>query len=545
MAEDGAGLSESPLLHGGFAVEAVRAQLDRILSHRDFEATDRTREFLRFVVEETLADRTHRLKGYTIAIEIFGRTKKFDANLDPIVRIQAGRLRRALEHYYLVAGGNDPLRIDIPKGRYVPTFTAWPPPSEPAAELASADIRTGSGEVGATVAVMPLVNVSEDLDQAFFVDGLVEELVGELNRYEGVICISCREVAGADGADVHQRDNGRTPGARFVLGGSVRRDRAQMKVAVQLTDALTGEQIWSEAYTISLEAAGLIATQEEIARDVVAAVADEYGAVARRLLGESLRKPPAELSTYDALLRYHHYMLVMTPEAAAAAFAALEAATAREPEYGPAWAALANLYCHALVFDRPEIEAPLDTAYAYARRGTALSPDSQLARTIMAYVYLLRGEVDLFRGEAETALAMNPNSPNFGGTLGYLHAMAGEFDRGCDLLTHAIAVNPHHPKWFHHALYACHFARRDYESAYREVLHAGHPPGFWDPTLRAAALAKLGRLDEARAAGRELLEVKPDAERRLRTILSHSYRHPEVVGDFIDALRAAGLHIEG
>jgi hypothetical protein len=101
----------------------VRGQLDRILGHRDFEASVRTREFLRFVVEEALAGRAERLKGYTIAVEVFGRPKDFDANLDPIVRIQAGRLRRALEHYYLVAGGQDPVVISVPKGGYAPEFS--------------------------------------------------------------------------------------------------------------------------------------------------------------------------------------------------------------------------------------------------------------------------------------------------------------------------------------------------------------------------------------------------------------------------------------
>jgi len=69
------------------APEEVQAQLERILGHRDFEASARTREFLRFVVEETLAGRGQRLKGYTIAVEVFGRAADFDANLDPIVRI--------------------------------------------------------------------------------------------------------------------------------------------------------------------------------------------------------------------------------------------------------------------------------------------------------------------------------------------------------------------------------------------------------------------------------------------------------------------------
>ena len=108
----------------GLSHVAIREQLDRILTHREFHATDKMRDFLRFVVEEKLAGRARRLKGYTIATRVFARGDDFDAAQDPVVRIQAGRLRRALERYYLVAGGRDPIFIDIPKGRYIPYFSA-------------------------------------------------------------------------------------------------------------------------------------------------------------------------------------------------------------------------------------------------------------------------------------------------------------------------------------------------------------------------------------------------------------------------------------
>ena len=106
--------------------EAILEQLDRILRHEEFHATDKMRDFLRFVVEETLTGNARLLKGFTIAREVFGRGKDFDAALDPVVRIQAGRLRRAMERYYLTAGRRDPVLIEIPKGGYVPVFAAGP-----------------------------------------------------------------------------------------------------------------------------------------------------------------------------------------------------------------------------------------------------------------------------------------------------------------------------------------------------------------------------------------------------------------------------------
>jgi hypothetical protein len=102
--------------------EAVSEQLGRILSSPSFQASERRKRFLAFLVGEALAGRGDRLKGYGIAVAVFGRDDSFDPQTDPVVRLEARRLRRDLEHYYLTAGRDDPVRIDIPKGGYVPAF---------------------------------------------------------------------------------------------------------------------------------------------------------------------------------------------------------------------------------------------------------------------------------------------------------------------------------------------------------------------------------------------------------------------------------------
>jgi adenylate cyclase len=129
------------------APAALRAQLQRIVSCREFDASDRNRRFLQHVVEETLAGRAERIKAYSIATSTFGRDASFDPAADPIVRIEAGRLRRSLERYYLTVGQHDPIRIDIPKGSYVPAFR--PAPSRPAAANRPASDAPGPGPLTA------------------------------------------------------------------------------------------------------------------------------------------------------------------------------------------------------------------------------------------------------------------------------------------------------------------------------------------------------------------------------------------------------------
>ena len=98
--------------------DAVRAQLDRILQSSQFRRSGKLRKFLRFIVNETLADNALQLKGYTIAVSVYGRKVDFDPQTDPIVRVEARRLRSALEQYFMTAGKNDPVRIEVQKGGY-------------------------------------------------------------------------------------------------------------------------------------------------------------------------------------------------------------------------------------------------------------------------------------------------------------------------------------------------------------------------------------------------------------------------------------------
>ena len=120
---------------------AIKAQMERILTSRDFQASPRLKNFFRFLVEETLAGRASSLKGYTIATTVFERPDNFDAHADPIVRVEAAKLRSRLEHYYYTRGATDPIRISLPKGGYVPEFS-------PLATQRSTQQAAGQGQAG-------------------------------------------------------------------------------------------------------------------------------------------------------------------------------------------------------------------------------------------------------------------------------------------------------------------------------------------------------------------------------------------------------------
>lgn len=100
----------------------IRKALERVCRSKAFEGKARANRFLNYIVEEALQGRADRIKAYSVALEVFGRDETFDAQNDPVVRIEAGRLRRMLEHYYLDEGKEVPIVISVPKGGYIPSF---------------------------------------------------------------------------------------------------------------------------------------------------------------------------------------------------------------------------------------------------------------------------------------------------------------------------------------------------------------------------------------------------------------------------------------
>jgi adenylate cyclase len=520
--------------------EAIRAQLERILQSGEFRGSDKQRKFLSFVVEETLAGRASQLKGYTIALAVYGRSEGFDPQVDPIVRVEAGRLRRALEHYYLTAGKNDPVRLEIPKGAYIPIFqmVEMPPSAVQASTSEGEDLALPTGP---SIAVMPLINLTSDGEQDYFPDGLTEELTTELARYQEFLVIASQSTMQFKGQKTDPKEVGRALGVRFLLAGSVRKESKTVKVTIRLLDTSTAGQIWGQSYKRDLTPTDLIALQEEIAHRVVGVIADQYGLISRRLSAESRKKAPADLNAYDAILRFYHYETELTPEAFEKALSALERAVQIDPEYGLAWGMLAHLHADNYALEFCEIEAPLEKAMSFAQKGVALAPQNQFVRDALSLVHFHRGDKEAFLKHVDQTMALNPNSSYVVGVAGWHTALYGEWERGLALLKKGMKLNPYYPSWFHIATYMDYYRRGEYEDAFSEALKLNYPELHLDPMMRAAALGQLGRENEARNAVGELLKLKPDFATRGRLLISRYVKVDDLVDKIIEGLQKAGL----
>jgi len=518
------------------ADEEIQKQLRRILDSPELHATDQQRKFLEFVVTETIAGRSYEIKGYTVATRVFGRREDFDQATDPIVSIQANKLRRALERYYLVAGQQDPVRIDIPKGTYVPTFCE---------QTGVESDRTSSSSKGSeirfegswpSVLVRTFKNLTGDTEFNYLTVGLAMELAMEITRYQDIrVLMYDPEGHGKRASDTV---------ARFVIDGSVRKDRAGIKVAVNLVDITTNTQVWGDMHWSDLEAAQLIAFQEEVAQIVAIKIAGEDGIISKNLSIESKNIPPSGLKTYEAMLRYYEFNMVFSGDTFLRALEALKVASVNEPECGLVWAMLGRLYAINYSLELMNLVTPLEEAIGFAEKGVYLNPDNQRVRVILAFTRLFNNEIPAGLAEAERALALNPNSLLFMDHIGYLFTLSGDWERGPALIRKAIKLNPYYSIIVHYALWTVWVRQEKYEQANLETLNFRRPTLFWDPMLKAATFGLLGRYEEGRQAAKSLLTLKPDFPSRGRILIKHYLKFEDIVERTINGLSKVGLKIE-
>ncbi|MEJ2137107.1 MAG: hypothetical protein P8X86_17915 [Desulfofustis sp.] len=522
--------------------EIVRTHLERLIQSSRFKASEKQKRFLKFIVEETLQGRATQLKAYTVAIAVYDRPSSFNPQVDPIVRVEAGRLRRALENYYLASNEGSPVRIEIPKGAYVPLF-------KDTRQSRSGDEwqqRASGRELllpGSSIVLMPLKNLSGDEERDYFADGLTEELTSELARFQDISVIAAQSAMHFKDREADPKKIGQELGVRFLLTGSIRIGMTKIKATIQLFDTLTAEQVWGMNYKEDLAAADLIAMQETIAQRVVGSIADHYGLMNRRLSKESRKKRPSELKTYDAVLKFYHYETVLTLESFIKALNALEEAVQLDPSYGLAWAMLGHLHAdnHALGF--LDSADSLDKALACTQKGVALDKDNQFVQDAITLVHFHRGDKELFLKSVTETIALNPNAPYIIGVAGWHLCLYGEWERGRDLLAKGMVLNPYHPTWFHLALFMDYYRQDDYENAFAEALKFNYPDLFFDPLMRAAALGRMGKVHEAQNAAEELLELVPDFSSEGRELIGKYVKVPELIDKIIEGLIPAGLKI--
>ncbi len=544
--------------------KAVAAQLERILNSSDFNASRRLKNFLRFVVTETLKGNAGQIKAYTIAVTVFGRTHSFDPQTDPVVRIEAGKLRSKLEHFYYARAGKEPIRIDIPKGGYIPTFETLLPEAaleispEPAGadESSAAAVSPDSADAAlhpiisteiaerraASVAVLPFVNLSRDERMNSFIDGLAEEIAVGLTRFDDMFIASSYSARQfKDQASASVCEIAGALGVRFVLHGSVQTDGDFVRVCAALTHADNGADIWAQRFDGNGAAASLFSIQEDITQKVVAQLGDSFGPIHRAMLKEFQHEPAERPGPGKAIMHYQRWITCMDPGLFGEAKTALEQSVERYPDSASILALLAEIYASDYQLGFDSVPNALNRALHLAKNAQRLDINCQTAYWSEALAHYLRRDREQFRRTIEQVMPINPANPFMAVSVSLLLGLSGQVSRAVEMADRAIRLSPYSPRWYHIIPFMNYYMDEEYALALSEALQINAPTCFWDPLLRAAAYGQLGRRSEARSAYAELLQIQPAFVERRERLLKGLFLSEAMLKKVLGGLKAAGL----
>lgn len=541
------------------AAAEVRAALGHMAASEAFRGSPQLISFLRYVVEATLRGEQDRIKGYTIAIEALGRGDDFNPQVDPIVRVEATRLRRAINRYYENGGKQDPVQIDLPLGNYVPMFrrgaaqpapAMLPPPVRewPAARRGRANWRHAALVLfgaclyggldhliglGPNPQPVPLFLASPSRAATGWraaptypvvfvgafqpggkdgankpVDTLRGKLRDALARFDEIDVIS---TAPGDARGPSGAESAAAP-SQYALTASVESEEAGMaSLWVRLTDVIDGRIAYAHTFRGVPPDAELPHGEDSIVREVSAALAQPYGIIQAHERVKDFTGGGIE-TRYHCLIAAYDYWRNYDPQQHRSARDCLEHATEANPGFALGYAALAQLTLeeYRSGVNARAGEAPaLQRALHAARRAVELKPGSARAHQALADVQFARGDYPLAIEAGERAVTLNPYDPDILASYGGMLVLLGEQKRGARLIreaANALVVRPARQDFL---LFLTAYLADDHVGAarYAALITAdSYPLGF---VARAVVAAQRGEGEEARLQLERLAATRP------------------------------------
>jgi adenylate cyclase len=522
----------------------IYAELQRIAASPHFEASERNRRFLKYVIDETLAGRAGRIKAYNIATEVFGRDVNFDPQLDPVVRMEARRLRRSLERVYLTDGRSSRVRIAMPKGGYVPEFrntlTLTSSPSGFAQPSGAGDISVRSRAASIAVA-----RFDAEGDKSIFVHfnhGFTDEIMVGLSRYPELTVFDLgtlsrnartsdpRAVAGESAID-------------FVLAGSVALFEGALDVKAVLVHARTGEVLWGQSFERRLEAGKIPSLRDEIANVIVRAVAEPFGVIFHHTAAPDPERATEMPGATRSVRQFHQYRRCYRRDLFSQTRLSLEQTVTAGPEDSEATACLSLIYTDAHRFGFASSEAPAalrQQAAGLARRAIEIDPYSSRGHHAQGLADWFLNDVPASMKAMQTAVVLNPNASDTLADLGLLWALQGHWSRAVPLLE-AVRDRKTLHSALHTGLSLHHFVNDRFEDALAEALEIDVPDVAYGFVTRAISQIRLGRKTEAADSVHRIMALALTRPRGGLTELGSRNVHSDLAKRVSAALHDAGL----
>ena len=540
--------------------------MDRIIHSGPFHQSHRRQRFLEYLVNETLAGRSDRLKGYNVALEVFDRPETFDPAVDPLVRTEAARLREKLREYYDTDGQSDPIRIDLPKGTYIPQIKfRQAAPTDPVASkshsrktplgyLAGSVISvlivlagfgawrwlnpSASLSERASIAVLPFENFGNDPKWDRFADGMTEDIVTDLSHSRDLFVVARNSTEVYRGKPADVRSVGRDLGVRYVLEGSIQPSGDQIRVTAQLIDTRTGGNVWSDRY--DRPATDLFKVQSDVTEKIAATLTGYEGAVAEAERSLIRRKPPSDLTAYETYLLGMEAKHKVTKEGLDEGERLFRKALELDPQLARAYVGLAYIYDYRIDLGLgTSVADNLNKLMEAARNAVRLDPNDGETQLVLGHAFAYQGMADQALEQFAKAEALAPNNADLLINIAWFLPQFGQPDRAVELTEKALKLNPNYPYWYNQELRLAYFFGRQFDKSVKYAKQVTTPFPT-DYAYLAAASAMSGDMAGAKVAAAQVVRLDPNWS--VEKYLSDGGGYPDdATMLFVEAARKAGV----
>jgi TolB-like protein len=326
--------------------EHIIPVVDKICSSSGFKRSERLQRFLRYITEQTLQDSAQPLKEYQIGVAVFDKGPSFDPQQDPIVRVEASRLRLRLTEYYMGPGHADPIIIEVPKGAYVPDFRirAAAVKSPIAVLVPRAKNQQPAGDLHReheihSIAVLPFANASAEGEAEYLSEGITETLTNRLAQISKVRVAPRSRVRLYRNPECDLMQTARELDVEFLLVGRVLLRGDRLRVQAELIDSARNAQVWGQSYT--RQPSCLLEMEDEIAREILTQLRPKFGdAELRRVT----RHDTDNAAAYQHYLKGRYYWNKRTSEDLTLGIQHFHKALEEDSQYALAQSGLADSY---------------------------------------------------------------------------------------------------------------------------------------------------------------------------------------------------------
>jgi hypothetical protein len=565
----------------------IRAAVERMIASDVFVRSPQLGAFLRFVTDATLSGKSDRIKAYTIGIEVLRRDTSFDPQLDPIVRVEATRLRRAIERYYAGSGQDEPIVLDLPRGSYVPAFrlresavlppamlggvgwwTQWlsgvPVPAARVAAVAIAlsatgylsrpsDIVTAStvtrdlgpgrsaalspGNGMPVVRIEPIRMIGAQPSHTVTAERLQAKISDAFARFDTInVSLAPTPVLASEATILPANSD-------YVLSSAVEYADDAATVWFTLTSTAENKVVWSNTFERVQPPGGKGVTEDSVVIALTNSLLQSYGVIRAHDRANQLASNSGD-PRYRCILQAADSMRTADSQAHELARGCLEHLTALDPSFAVGATFLAMIYNREFQLDypaHPGDQLPLDRALKAARQAIAVHPEGARGYLALMLVQFNRRDLAAAVEAGKRSIALNKYDMLALGEFGGRLILSGKIEKGMALLREAGQNESARPAWHHVYLFIGSYMTGDMAEAVRQAGEIPNDNMAIGKVVQLLAAHAAGKPDEVRKAIERLNAIGPAWVSNPQKQLERIIPDRAVVERLAKGLAAAGV----